>query len=139
MTDQGSDNLPIEGAESNGNQNNGDIHASPDATLGGYIREHSRPPAFEGVDGEPYTVSIEIEKTGNLLAPYQGYLVFPRWAATGLGVLDHVETPTLLTGKQREKVERELGQLPLVQVKVLLDQAIRDSHDAGGEAGAFDS
>jgi len=107
---------------------NGDIHGTPDATLGGYFREHSRPPAFEGVDGEPYTVSIEVEKTGNLLAPFEGYLVFPRWASTGLGVVGHVETPTLLTGTNREEVEGRLGNLPLVQVKVLLDEAIDEDH-----------
>lgn len=114
-------------------RDNGDIHATPDATLGGYVREHSRPPAFEGEDGEPYTVSIEVEKTGNLLAPYQGYLVFPRWAATGLGVVGHVETPTLLTGKRKDQVERRLEELPLVQVKVFLDEAIRRSEDDGVE------
>ncbi len=108
---------------------NGDIHGTPDATLGGYYREHSRPPAFEGTDGEPYTVSIEVEKTGDLRAPYQGYLVFPRWASTGLGVIGHLETPTLLAGPNPQEVMGRLGALPLVQVKLLLDQAIHRSHD----------
>lgn len=108
---------------------NGDIHGTPDATLGGYYREHSRPPAFEGRDGEPYTVSIEVEKTGDLRAPYQGYLVFPRWASTGLGVVGHLETPTLLAGPNPQEVMGRLGALPLVQVKMLLDQAIHRSDD----------
>lgn len=102
-----------------------DVHGSPDATLGGYFREHDRPPAFEGEDGQPYTVSPEVEKTGNLPAPYEGYLVFPRWAETGLGVIGHVETPTLITAQTREEAQRRLGELPLVQVKELLDRAIR--------------
>lgn len=110
---------------------NGDIHDTPDATLGGYVREHSRPPAFEGADGEPYTVSIEVEKTGDLRAPYAGYLIFPRWASTGLGVVGHVETPTLLRGTNRDDVAGRLGRLPLVQVKVLLDQAL---DQAGNDA-----
>lgn len=117
---------------SNGRVNpleNGDIHGTPDATLGGYFREHSRPPAFEGADGEPYTVSIEVEKTGDLRAPYQGYLVFPRWASTGLGVMGHLETPTLLAGPNPQDVMGQLGALPLVQVKVLLDLAIDRSRD----------
>ncbi len=113
---------------------NGDIHGTPDATLGGYVREHSRPPAFEGADGEPYTVSVEVAKTGNLLAPYEGYLIFPRWAATGLGVVDHVETPTLLSGTNQEEVAGRLGDLPLVQVKLLLDQAIARSDEDSGSA-----
>jgi hypothetical protein len=112
---------------------NGDIHASPDATLGGYVKEHSRPPAFEGADGEPYTVSIEIEKTGNLLSPYEGYLVFPRWASTGLGVVGHLETPTLLAGSSREAVAGSLAGLPLVRVKLLLDEAI--GRASAGDAG----
>jgi len=103
---------------------NGDIHGSPDASLGGYFREHERPPAFEGTDGEPYTVSVETEKSPDLRAPWQGYLVFPRWASTGLGVVGHVETPTLVRGSSREEVLRALGQLPLVHVKVLLDAAL---------------
>jgi hypothetical protein len=101
-----------------------DVHGSPDATLGGYLRTHDRPPAFEGADGQPYTVSPEVEKTGNLPAPYEGYLVFPRWAATGLGVVGHVETPTLVTARTRDEAEGALRELPLVHLKVLLDEAI---------------
>ncbi len=106
-----------------------DVHGGADATLGGYLKEHSRPPGFEGLDGEPYTVSVEAEKTPNLVAPYEGYLVFLRWASTGLGVVDHVETPTLLTGKTREEVMAKLGEIPLLRVKELLDEAIRGRAD----------
>ena len=56
-----------------------------DHTLGGYFAVHNRPPGFEAADGQPYTVSIETERTGDLRAPVAGYLVFPRWAATGPG------------------------------------------------------
>ncbi len=102
-----------------------DMHATADATLGGYMREHSRPPAFEGMDGEPYSVSLEVEKTQNLGAPYEGYLVFPRWAAMGLGVVGHLETLTLLTGDSPDAVLKKLGEIPLLVVKRLLDDAIR--------------
>jgi hypothetical protein len=114
---------------------NGDIHAAPDATLGGYIREHSRSPAFEGADGEPYTVSIEIEKTGRLPTPFEGYLVFPRWASTGIGVVGHVETHTLIAGQNREQIAAQLSALPLVHVKMLLDGAItaREGETAAGD------
>jgi hypothetical protein len=103
----------------------GDVHGAPDATLGGYFREHERPPAFEGADGQPYSVSPEVEKTGKLPTPYEGYLVFPRWAETGLGVVGHVETPTLITARTLDEAHRKLGELPLVRVKELLDQATR--------------
>ncbi len=105
--------------------------SGPDATLGGYFREHERPPAFEGLDGEPYTVSVETENTPDLAAPYEGYLVFPKWATNGVGVVGHLETPTLLRGPTREAVVDGLGELPLVRVKALLDEAIRRQADSG--------
>jgi hypothetical protein len=133
MSERESGERKIHGGDPMGD---GDIHGTPDATLGGYIREHSRPPAFEGADGEPYTVAIEIEKTGNLHAPFEGYLVFPRWASTGAGVVGHVETDTLLSGTNREQVESRLAALSLVHVKLLLDQAIRGTGGgSGGEGG----
>ena len=95
-----------------------------DGTLGGYFDHHSRPPAFEGSDGCPYTVSIEVEKTGDLLAPFSGYLVFPRWADTGAGIVGHVETPLLLHGRSRDEVVSELEALTLLEVNDLLREAI---------------
>jgi hypothetical protein len=106
--------------------------AGPDATLGGYFLEHGRPPGFDGADGQPYTVGLESEKTPNLAAPFEGYLVFPRWAATGLGVVGHVESPTLVSGKSREEVLERLGELSLRRVKALLDEDI-ERRDANGE------
>lgn len=104
-----------------------DIHGSSDATLGGYFRTHDRPPGFEGADGQPYTVSIEADRTPDLRAPWEGYLVFPRWAATGLGIVGHVETPVLWRGATREAVVAEAGDVPLLQVQAWLDQAIAAS------------
>ena len=101
-----------------------DVHGTADATLGGYFREHDRPPAFEGVDGHPYTVSIEAERTPDLRAPWEGYLVFLRWAATGVGVVGHVESPTLWRGRSEDDVRREAGASSLAQVKAWLDEAI---------------
>jgi hypothetical protein len=95
-----------------------------DATLGGYLQVHDRPPAFEGSDGQPYTVSIEIESVSNLLAPHVLYLVFPRWAETGLGIVGHVETPVLFEGKLQDDVRVRAEALLLGEVKRLLDEAI---------------
>ena len=97
----------------------------PDSTLGGYLAAHNRPPAFEGVDRQPYTVSVEVEKRANLRAPWIAYLVFPCWAETGLGIVGHVETPVLWEGQDRGEVEGLAGSTPLTQVKELLDEAIR--------------
>ncbi len=98
--------------------------APADHTLRGYLAVHQRPPAFEGSDGHPYTVSVEIEHTADLRAPYSGYLVFPRWADTGVGIMGHLETPLLLHGRSREEVEDRLGSLTLQEVRNLLEEAI---------------
>lgn len=99
-----------------------------DTTLGGYLAHHNRPPAFQGTDGHPYTVSAEVEKTPNLMAPFAGYLVFPRWAETGVGIVGHLETPILLEERSREKAEASLGTLTLIQVQDLLEEAIQRQH-----------
>ena len=106
-----------------------DIHGSPDATLGGYFRTHDRPPAFEGSDGHPYTVSIEVEHTADLRAPWEGYLVYPRWARTGIGIEGHVETPTLWRGPSKDAVLSEAGDTPLLKVQEMLDRAIAAATD----------
>jgi hypothetical protein len=95
-----------------------------DSSLGGYLGHHDRPPAFEGPDGYPYTVSLEVEKTPNLQAPFSGYLVFPRWAETGAGIVGHLETPLLFHGKSREEVLAELEALTLLEVTDLLKGSI---------------
>jgi hypothetical protein len=98
--------------------------ASADDTLAGYLEIHDRPPAFEGPDGHPYTVSMEVERTGDLRAPWEGYLVFPRWAATGLGIVGHVETSTLTRNRSSDEARDVLGRLTLLDVKRLLDAAV---------------
>jgi len=101
---------------------------SPDATdvtLGGYLEVHERPPAFSGSDEQPYTVSVEVESVENLAAPYVGYLVFPRWAETGLGIVGHLETPVLWKERSRDEVRDRAHALSLTEVKRLLDEAIQ--------------
>jgi hypothetical protein len=103
--------------------------ATPDGTLGGYLRVHNRPPAYDGPDGRPYTVSMEVEKTGDLMAPYHGYLVFPRWAETGVGIVGHVETPTLVRCRSLQEAEGRLGELTLLEVQRLLETAVARHDD----------
>ncbi|MDT8370158.1 MAG: hypothetical protein RQ745_13205 [Longimicrobiales bacterium] len=115
-----------------------DPHASgdgDDTTLGGYFRVHDRPPAFEGPDGHPYTVSIEVEKTADLRAPWEGFLVFPRWARTGLGVVGHLESGTLWRGRTRDEVLQKAGEASLHEVKGWLDTVIerREQPTEGAE------
>lgn len=100
-----------------------------DTTLGGYFRVHGRPPAYEGPDGHPYTVSPEVEKTADLRAPYAGYLVFPRWATTGVGIVGHLETETLCRCASSAEAMRRLGELTLLEVQRLLHAAVRRSQE----------
>ena len=102
-----------------------DSEADADTTLGGYFRVHDRPPGYDGPDGHPYTVSVEVEKTSNLRNPYVGYLVFPRWAQTGVGIVGHVETPTLVEGATSEEVTLALGRKSLLEVQHLLEEAVK--------------
>ena len=101
-----------------------------DTTLGGYFSVHDRPPAWEGSDGHPYTVSLEAEKTADLSAPWEGYLVFPRWAQNGVGVVGHVETPTVARDRTEDAVLATLRDLDLHEVKELLERAIRVSEES---------
>jgi hypothetical protein len=110
-----------------------DVSPPDDATLGGYLQVHDRPPAYAGVDGHPYTVSLEVEKTTNLRAPYAGYLVFPRWAQTGVGIVGHVETSTLCECASQDEAMRRLGELTLLDVQRLLGEAIARERGEAGE------
>lgn len=102
-----------------------EIGSGPDdSTLAGYFDVHSRPPAYDGPDGHPYTVSLEVEKTSNLRSPYTGYLVFPRWAESGVGIVGHLETPTLVECASSEEALERLGALTLIEVQGLLFEAI---------------
>lgn len=105
--------------------NHPDADALPeDGTLGGYLKLHDRPPAFEGPDGYPYSVSMEVERTGNLAAPFLGYLVFPRWAQTGVGIVGHVESPALAECRTEREVQDHLGSLTLSEVRQVLVDAV---------------
>ena len=107
-----------------------------DSTLGGYLRLHSRPPAFEGSDKHPYTVSMEVEQTGNLRAPYSGYLVFPRWAETGVGIIGHVETSVLVEARTGAQATQALESLTLYEVKDQLEKAIVRQSELRTEEGS---
>ena len=122
LDDEPLDDEPLDGGPEESNSGE-----ASDTTLGGYLEVHERPPAFSGSDEQPYTVSVELESVDNLAAPYVGYLVFPRWAETGLGILGHVETPVLWEGRSKDEVQGRAHALPLTEVKRLLDEAIQQA------------
>lgn len=105
-------------------QPNGVDTAAHDVTLGGYIDTHNRVPAFDGSDGQPYTVDVGTDETGDPERPWAGFLVFIRWAATGAGIMDHVESGDVATGHTEEEARQAVMELSLFEVKAELDAAI---------------
>jgi hypothetical protein len=103
-----------------------------ETTLGGYMAVHGRAAAFEA-DGEPYTVGIETEATGDDALPYAGYLVFIRWAQTGTAIMGHMESGDLVAARTEPEARALLEALPLAQVRALLDDAIARRHAAADE------
>lgn len=105
-----------------------------DTSLGGYAAVHGRAAAFEGADGEPYTVAVETEPGEGPEAPWVAYLVFLRWSRSGTAVMGHLETGDLAAGSTEAEARSLLEALPLSRVKDLLDEALRARReDAAGE------
>lgn len=100
-----------------------------DETLGGYTAVHGRAAAFEGCDGEPYTVGVETDASDDPEAPFAAYLVFVRWARTGTAVMGHLETGDLVTAPTEAAARDALEKLPLARVRALLDETIRRRRD----------
>src|SRR5438105_12074907 len=100
------------------------VQASADATLGGYIKEHNRPPAFEGSDGQPYTVDLDVEPTGETGKEFAAFFVFVRWAETGAGIMSHAETGDVAYGSTEAEARQAALELSLYEVKAELDSAI---------------
>jgi hypothetical protein len=98
---------------------------TPDTTLGGYHAVHGRSPAFEGADGEPYTVAVETDAADDPERPFAAYLVFVRWSRNGTAVMGHMETGDLEAGSTEQEARDALEAWPLARVKQVLDEAIR--------------
>lgn len=95
-----------------------------DITLGGYIAKHDRVPAFEGSDGQPYTVDIDTESREDADRPWAAFLIFIRWAATGAGIMDHCESGDVAFGATEEAARAAALDLTLYEVRAELDAAI---------------
>lgn len=94
-----------------------------DTTLGGYPAVHGRAPAFEGCDGEPYTVAVEAERVEDGDG-WVAYLIFLRWSQTGSAVMGHIETGDLSRGANEQAARDELENYPLGRVREILDEEI---------------
>lgn len=101
---------------------NGHEGPAPDVTFRGYVETHDRVPAFEGSDGQPYTVDIDTEQLGE--NEWAAFLVFVRWAATGAGIMGHVTSGDVARGASEEDVRDAALDLTLYELKTELDRAI---------------
>ena len=102
-----------------------------DATLGGYLRIHERPPAFEGSDGAAYSVAVYVTEEPGPEGMLGGALLFVRWSSSGEQPAGHVESGYLAHGRTVEEVEAALRMLTLHQVKDELDRALWQARDVG--------
>jgi hypothetical protein len=102
---------------------NASAEPAHDVSLGGYIEKHSRVPAFDGSDGQPYTVDIDVEHDEDDGA-FASFLVFIRWAATGAGIMDHLESGDIARAATEEEARRAVLELSLYEIKAELDAAI---------------
>lgn len=96
----------------------------PDATLGGYLRLHSRPPAFGGSDGKAYSVAMYVDDLPDEEGRFGGALLFVCWGEEGERATGHLETDYLVYGTTREEVEARLGEMTLHEVKRKLEEQI---------------
>jgi hypothetical protein len=107
-----------------GSLSGADAAEAQDMTLGGYLDKHSRVPAFEGADGQPYTVDVDVEEQPDEEQPFAAFLVFIRWAETGAGIMNHVESGDVARGDTEADARRAALELSLYEIKAELDAAI---------------
>jgi hypothetical protein len=93
-----------------------------DATLGGYLRQHERPPAFEGRDGESYTVELMTDPPESGEGAWRAYLFFLRWR--GKEPVGHLESDYVSEGDSEEAAREAAEQMSLHDIKVTLDGLI---------------
>lgn len=101
-------------------------------TIGGYAAVHGRPAAFEGRDGMSYSVSIEVDATGDVHRPWGAFLLFLRWRRVGAqGVEGHLESDFLSFGESAASARLGLESWPLADVRQVLDDLIRAAGGSG--------
>jgi hypothetical protein len=94
-----------------------------DDTLAGYVSVHGRPPGFEGCDGRPYSVAVFSDDDPAPDGRYGAALIFIRWSA-GNAPDGHLESDYLAFSDDPQAAEAQVGRLPLVEVKRILDALI---------------
>ena len=102
---------------------------APDATLGGYLEKHSRPPSFHGSDGKAYSAEIYVTDDPGDGHAFGAALLFVRWSDDGTTPVGHLETDYLARGDRRADVRAQLQRLTLHEVKAHLDRLIANREE----------
>jgi hypothetical protein len=107
-------------------------HTRGDAnTVGGYAAVHARPAAFEGSDGESYSVELMAGETGEPRRPWGAYLFFVRWSPRGAtGPSGHLESDFLAWGDSEAAALAALGALPLQSARAELERLVAAARPA---------
>lgn len=98
----------------------------PDATLGGYLAKHSRPPSFAGSDGAAYSVEIYVDEEHGGPERFAAALLFVRWSDDGTQPVGHLETDYLSHADTRTDVKAPLEALTLADIKDHLERLIAE-------------
>jgi hypothetical protein len=102
-----------------------------ESTIGGYMAVHDRPAAFDGSDGFSYSVEILCEITDERDQVWGAFFLFIRWARVGAQTPEgHLESDYLAHADSEADARRVLGEMPVADVKALLDRLIGER--AGG-------
>lgn len=100
-------------------------HDAGDAnTIGGYRAVHSRPAAFEGRDGESYSVEIAADEVRDPRGRFGAYLLFVHWRRGDPVASGHLETDYIAFGESEDSARDTLGAMLLKDVKSALDELI---------------
>jgi len=100
-----------------------------DATLGGYLAIHHRPPAFEGSDGNAYSAEAYVDNDRCDDGRYGAAILFVRWSDAGDRPEGHVETEYLAFGETAEEARAALETMTLYELKGHLDRLIENRKD----------
>jgi hypothetical protein len=86
---------------------------------------NDRPAAFEGSDGFSYSVELMSEETGDADAPWASFILFVKWSRLGAQSPEgHLESDYLVRCASEADAKRTIGEMPLEDVKALLERLI---------------
>jgi hypothetical protein len=100
-----------------------------DATFGGYLAVHHRPPGFAGSDGNAYSAEVYVDDEPCEDGRYGAAVLFVRWSGAGDHPDGHIETEYLAFGDTTEEAGEAIQRMTLYELKEHLDRLIENRKD----------